>query len=101
MAGTEYADAVVETAVSLAKRHQAPITAITAVDVRALRNVGPVPPGGGQAAKELREHRVKLTQESIEAAVRHFETRCREAEVDFQVEREEREDPYDFLASQS
>jgi len=101
LAGTECADAVVETAVNLATTHHAPITAITAVNIQALRNVGPVPPGGGQAAKELRDYRVKLTQESIEEAISRFEARCKEAGVTYQVMREQRESPYDFLASQS
>ncbi len=101
LAGTEYAEAVVETAVNLAQHHHAPLTAITALNLHALRNVGPVPPGAGLAAQELREYRVQVTQESIDAAIQHFEMRCQDAGVAYQVLREERDSPYDFLASQS
>ena len=101
LAGTEYADAVIETAVQLAVSHHVPVTAITAVDVHALRNVGPVPLGAAQAAQQLREHRMKLTHEAIDHAIATFQARCNELDVSYEVKREERESPYDFLASQA
>lgn len=101
LVGAEFVDSVIETAINLATSHGVPVTGITAVDAAKLRNVGPVPPGGGQAAKELREHRIRLTQESIEEAIARFVKRCEESGVEYQVKREEREAPYDFLASQS
>lgn len=101
LAGTENSEAVVETAVNLAASHRVPITAITAVDVRTLRNVGPVPPGGGQAAKDLREHRLDLTREVVDEAVAQFKNRCEALGLAYRIKQEESDSPFDFLASRS
>ena len=101
LAGTDYADSVVDAALSIAESNNAPITAVTAIDLKALRNVGPVPPGAGEAARELREYRVRVTQEAIEASIELFEKRCKEAGVTYRIKREESQRPYDFLTSRS
>ena len=101
LAGTEYTESVVETAVNLGAAYEVPLTAITALDIQAIRDVGPVPLGGGQAAKELREQRLQLTQEALDRAISLFEKRCSDLNVEYQVKREQRDSPYDFLASQS
>lgn len=101
LAGTRYAEAVTHTALEIARSHDAEVTAVTAVDLATLRNVGPIPPGAGQAAKELREHRIEVTRECVQQSIEHFESRCQEAGVSFQLLKEEREQPFDFLISQS
>lgn len=75
--------------VQLARTHDAELTAVTLVDVRRLESTGPVPIGGGQAAKELREYRLKLSQEVVEKAVEHFKQACSGADVPFRVVYEE------------
>jgi nucleotide-binding universal stress UspA family protein len=101
LAGTRYAEAVTQTALEIARSHGAEITAVTAVDLATMRNVGPVPPGAGQAAKELREHRLEVTRECVQQSIEQFEARCQKEGVAFQILREEREQPFDFLISQS
>ena len=101
LAGTNYADAVVSSALDIARNNNAPITAITALNLQALRNVGPVPVGGGEAARELREHRVQVTRESVEAAIEHFESHCKQAKIEYRIKKEERDQPFDFVISQS
>jgi len=101
LAGTRYSNAVVSSALDIAKEKNASITAVTALNLRALRNVGPTPIGGGQQARELREHRLEISRESVEAAIEHFEMCCKEAGIVYQIKKEERDDPFDFLISQS
>lgn len=101
LVGTKYANAVVDTALEVAANNKAPVTAITAVDMKALQNVGPVPIGAGEAARELREHRIQVTHEAIETAIKHFEARCQELGIEYSVKQEEREEPYNFLISRS
>jgi len=59
----EHSAIAVRQAVELCRRHGAELTAVTVVDHRRLDNVGPVPIGGGAAARELREFRLRLTRE--------------------------------------
>ena len=101
LTGTRYEEAVAKAAVEIAVKNEARLTGVTALDLQRLRNVGPVPPGGGQAAKELREHRIRVSHEAIEQSVAHFEQLCNEAGVEHQILHEEREEPFDFLISQS
>ena len=100
LTGTSYSQAATQAAIDIAKRRNAEITAVTAVDFEAVRDVGPVPIGAGQEARELREHRVELTKENMEAAIEQFTSSCQKAEIACDVLREERENPFDYLLSQ-
>jgi nucleotide-binding universal stress UspA family protein len=101
LAGTPYAATVTRTAVELAKTHNAEVTGVTIIDAKKLRRTGPVPLGGAQAGKELREHRTKLTRERLEETIEQFTSACRDAGVRSEVFREDREKPFDYLISQS
>ena len=101
LAGTSYTESSIRTALDIAQRHGAEITGVTAIDAASLRDVGPVPIGAGQEAKELREHRKDVTEENVEACIEMFSSSCKEAGVTHQVLREEREKPFDYLISQS
>ena len=89
LTGTPCAATAVRLAVELAQVHQAALTGVTLVDVRRLANVGPVPIGAGQSAKELREHRIKVARSQAETAVGEFESVCGSAGVSYSVERAE------------
>ncbi len=54
---------------SLRRLHGALITGVTVVDIKQLKQVGPVPPGGGIYAARLREKRLTITEERIETAI--------------------------------
>lgn len=76
----EYSQAATEQAVELAKRFDSRVTAVTLFDPDTLA-IGPVPIGAGEAAKELREHRVELTKEVLGDAVEHFVQNCESAGI--------------------
>ena len=60
-----------------------------------------MPPGAGQAARKLREHRIALSAELIEESIKRFEIAAKAEGVAYRAKREEREDPFDFLISRS
>jgi nucleotide-binding universal stress UspA family protein len=101
LAGTPYTETAIRMAVELAQRHNASLTGVTVVDINRLRNVGPVPVGGGEEARQLREKRLELTRERVEEALERFDTACRAAQVEHQVLHEERQEPYDYMVSQA
>ena len=88
LSGTPFTHVAVRSAVELAQRHGASVTGVTVVDVERLSAVGPVPIGGAAAAHSLAEHRVAVTQEKVEAEIAGFEKACREASVEYVVDRE-------------
>jgi len=86
--GTPFTQVAVQRAVELCRLHDAQLTAVTVVDGQRLGRVGPVPPGGGAAAVELREHRLAVTRERIEKAVEALKRACDEATVPVVIHRE-------------
>ncbi len=93
--------AEVEHALELADRYGAELTGVTIVDTQAITAVGPVPLGANAAATELARHRSATAAAHIEAAVAAFDAACRQAKVRYQIQREERPDPFDRLISES
>jgi nucleotide-binding universal stress UspA family protein len=87
--GTPFTPVAIERAVEICRLHDAQLTAVTVVDEDRLRQVGPVPAGGAGAALELREHRVAVTRDLIEAAVDSVTTACEESNVHLVVHREQ------------
>lgn len=85
--GTECTATAIEHAVALGEAHQAEVTAVAAVDVQSLERVGPVPLGAQEAAHELREHRLRVANEHIDAMLARFQERCRQAGVRCHVDR--------------
>ena len=55
LGGTPYTDVAIERAVELAKDHGARITGVTVVDIKRLKKIGPLPPGGDALAEKLRK----------------------------------------------
>lgn len=101
LAGTDYTPVAVQTALDLAKEHQAALTGVTIFDAEKLRLVGSVPIGASGAANQLREQRIAEVRERIEKVINQFNTACDTAGVDHNVLREEREEQCNYLMSQS
>ena len=101
LAGTPYTAVSIQTAVELAVRHGAELTGVTAIDLKKLENVGPVPLGASAAAHDWREHRVKVTRDRIEQDIADFSSACTAAQLRWEVKSEGRESPFDYLISQS
>ncbi|TWT88659.1 Universal stress protein family protein [Pseudobythopirellula maris] len=99
--GTDCAESSIHTAVDLARRHDAELTGVTLLGVKQLMNVGPVPIGAGGFAADLREHRLQEARERAEEGVEQFADACQEAKVRFSVLREERDEAFNYLVSQS
>ena len=89
LGGTGFSSAGIRRAVELAQIHDAQVTAVTVADIKRLRRVGPVPIGGGGAARDLREHRLQVSQKRVEEAIGEFESACNAAGVKHCVRREE------------
>ena len=93
--GTPFSAVATKRAIELAQAHGAELTGITIVDLERLTRVGPVPVGGGKAARDLQEHRSRETRERVEKALGDFTSACEEAGVAHSVEREQG-DPFDL-----
>ena len=96
LGGTPYTDVAIRRAVELASLHGALITGVTVVDTKRLKQVGPVPPGGGIYAAKLREKRMAITEERIDNAIEQFKAACREAGIPAKFERETG-DPFELM----
>jgi len=100
LGGTPYTDVAIRQAVELAQRHEAAIVGVTVVDPKRLGKVGPVPLGGAAYAEKMRERRLAVTREALEATVTTLEGACREAGIPCRVENETA-DPFERLISLS
>ena len=85
--GTEYSLVAVKRAVELAKIHDASLAAVTVIDINRLMNVGAVPIRGMDAARKAANRRIKNAMEGMEKAINAFEESCKEAGVDYSIER--------------
>ena len=86
--GTPFTAVAIRRTAELAALHRAQVTAVTVVDEARLRQVGPVPLGGGAAAVALRRHRIAATREKIDAAIVSLEKHCAAESVPLTVLRE-------------
>ena len=78
-------------AIQLAHVHSATLTAVAILDVTRLRRVGPHRVGSGEAARQLRRHRMKQPGDIIEETFSNFETACNAASIqniEFAVKKE-------------
>jgi nucleotide-binding universal stress UspA family protein len=96
----DYSAAATQRAVLIAQQQGAQLTGITLLDVKRLENVGPVPLGGGAAAQELREHRLREAREAIQQAAQRFQETCAQAGVPATLIHEER-DPIQGIVHQA
>ncbi|NOY41233.1 MAG: universal stress protein [Planctomycetes bacterium] len=94
----EYARTATAKAIELAKTHDAELTGVTLFDADRLDDMGPIPIGAGQLAKELKESRLKDASDVIRAAESCFSEQCDRAKVKYQVQRETG-DPLEALVS--
>lgn len=74
------------------------MTGVTVVDVRRFSDIGPVSLVASARARELRERRMHVVQQHIEAATERFVSECRAAGVLYDI-RQEEGNPFDLLAS--
>ena len=88
LGGTDFTPVAIKYAVELAKRHEAEVTGVTVVDERLLRDVGPVPAGGGHMAQLLREHRLEVTRQRVQDAVEAFSECCEAEQLSYRVHQE-------------
>lgn len=100
LANAEHADSATETAIGLARIHQAELTGMTVLDVDRLGATGPVPIGAGEAASELREHRITEAKKTIQEIQDKFIVACETAGIPHRVERDEG-DPFEFFENQT
>lgn len=100
LGGTPFTDVAIERAIEIAKAHGALITGVTVVDIKQLKQVGPVPPGGGIYAAKLREKRFAITEERIESAIEQFKIKCDESNIPTKIERETG-DPFELMIGHS
>jgi nucleotide-binding universal stress UspA family protein len=98
LSGTPYTPSAIAHGVELAKAHDATLTGVTLVDVHRLEDVGPVPLGGGTAAHELAERRMRITEERVEEQIANFEMAGRATGIPCRVIRE-RGDPMQQLSA--
>jgi nucleotide-binding universal stress UspA family protein len=98
LAGTPYTRVAVRRAIEIARKHGAYVTGVTVLDVARLGDVGPVPLGGADFARQLGEHRVEVAREHIDRSVDEFVDACTTADVAHGVVREQ-SDPFSALIS--
>lgn len=84
----EYSRTATHYAIELAQRFDASVTAIGIVDLVRLGNVGPVPVGGGAAARQLRQERYQKASAIVSRCIESFAQSCEKASVRFGVKRD-------------
>ena len=99
LGGTLYTSVAIQRSIELAKRFDAEITGVTAVDFKGLSHVGLVPAGALNAAREKAAQRVRVTREKIGEAISVFESSCTAEGIKYQVKQEERGEPFDLMIS--
>ncbi|TWT76903.1 Universal stress protein family protein [Posidoniimonas polymericola] len=97
LGGTEYTLVAIDTAVALAKQHNAELTGVTVMNTERLRRIGPVPMGAGDIAQQLRDERVALSREAAELVISRFQQACTEAGVKHSVLHEENDEAAHYL----
>ena len=96
LGGTPFTDVAIDRSIELAKAHGALITGVTVLDLKGLKQVGPVPPGGDFYAARLREKRFAITEERIDSAIEQFKKKCDESNIPKKIEYETG-DPFESM----
>lgn len=99
LGGTPYTRVAIQRAIEVAKRFEAEITGVIVVDVKGQSNVGFVPAGALNAAREMAAQRVRVTKEKIAEAISEFESSCAAEGIKYHLKQEEREGPFDLMIS--
>ena len=76
-------------AIERARSHGTEVTALAILDVVRLGRVGYHPIGGGEAARQLRQYRIKVVRDIIDKAISKFEKECIAAGIKYRVRIEE------------
>lgn len=98
LVGSRYEDAVITASLELASLHHASLNAVTAIDLERMRD-----------ASRFAETDSPLSEKDplgsaiseISKSFREFERRCKESRLEYSVQRERRNEPFDFLSSLS
>lgn len=96
LGGTPYTNVAIQRAIELAKRFEAEITGVNAVDVSRLYMAASV--GGDRTAHKM-AGRISLTRERIEEAIGNFEAACITEGIKYHVKQKDKEDPFDLMIS--
>ncbi|MBW2410147.1 MAG: universal stress protein, partial [Deltaproteobacteria bacterium] len=96
LGGTPFTDVAIERAIELSKEHGALITGVTVVDTKRLKQIGPVPPGGGAYAEKLREKRLEITGQRVQKAIEKLKKKCKKSGIANQIKRETG-DPFETM----
>lgn len=94
----EYARSATAKAIELAKSHDAELTGLTLLDIDRLDDLGPIPMGAGEAARELKDSRIDRAKEIIRQEQEYFTAACEKAGVAFRLQNETG-DPLSALVS--
>ncbi len=94
----EYARSATAMAVKLAQVHDAELTGVTLLDVDRLDDLGPIPMGAGDAARELKQSHIDSAREIIRNEHKEFATACEQAGVAYRLQ-SETGDPLSALVS--
>ena len=100
LGGTVFTSVAIRRAVELAQVNKSHLTGVTVIDEERLRRVGPVPLGAGEAAHDLREHRLQVSQQRIMEAISEFENACSSGGVTYSLCRE-KGDPFELMVSRA
>ncbi len=100
LGANSYSETAVKRAIDIAKPHEAEILAVTVFNEDRLRNVGPVPAGAGDQAKNIRQNRIKIVNEGIRKSIALFESQCKEAKIPYNIIQEEG-DEFDAIINHS
>ena len=100
LGGTPFSDVAISRSIELAKIHNAHITGVSVLDLKKIRNVGPVPLGAGYYAEKLKEKRFTFSKETIENAIQCFKDRCHKSEVSYSLQYE-KSNAFDILIKES
>lgn len=94
--GTPYTSIAIQRAVGLAKRFEAEITGVSAVDVSRLFMASAV---GSERTAHKMAGRISLTKERLEEAIGKFEAACTAEGIKYQVKQKDEEDPFNLMIS--
>ncbi|MEM6274771.1 MAG: universal stress protein [Myxococcota bacterium] len=96
LVGSRYENAVITASLELASLHRASLSAVTAIDLESMRDASRFV----QTDSPLSEKDpLGLAISEISKSIREFELRCKASQLEYSVQRERRNEPFDFLSS--
>ena len=89
LSGSEHTNSVIEYGINIANQSKAHLTALTVLDRSRIQDVGPVPLGGGEAAKALAENRIQAAFKEAERSEQLFKDRSKNLSISHEIIRVE------------